>query len=573
MRKDKYNDPSLEYCYGYIKEWGALYFSAIDGDEDEFFVELAKLLASSAEYRNQLLVDVKPVFHLSIENKSSDVVSLLSLLAFYGHYHIIRKLPEISGISNKEYQHLLQWDCYNAFYWACRKGHNETIMLLFEQCEAKFQQYMLKASDKNRPYRGFADTARAGNFETLKLIIKLCEPYRHQQLIKADGCIAFSCACAYGNVELIELLWEICDPGYREKMLISSSHTPLRWALDCCNSNSRIPIRYMRAEGGLYYTDRRFPKLAVIRKLLDLYPYDQLESALKVLGFAVLDAVKSDMEIYPKILDICLRMWERTSCTSYYYLQILSRYTIKDPDLFIRVAKFCPQELYIGPKDFTREILESIAKLLMHGCALKKLSLYSFLYDNLNPLLEALVAPDIKLTELTLFGYMSSENLNCLFNALQNNTTIITLSITQHELSNAGLQALQELLKTNKTIKELCLSSAFIKDMHIISICKTMEFNSMIERFVLRETSITDVGVQSLVDMLKINKQIKLLDLKYNKHISNTGFKALEEVIALGNCRIFLSEPKLFLSKLFPKVQQQADQGTRRKVNYFTLDI
>lgn len=564
MRKDY---SKLKYCYSNIDEFRELYFSAIKGDDTLCWQVLDNLI-SLPDRHYQLFIDTRPFFHLVPDKPNSDKVSLLSLLAFYGHHHIIQKLPEKLNLSKKQYQHLLAWDQYNAFYWACVKGHKETVILLHKQCDSKDQQKMIKASDKDRPYRAFADAARYNLVDIQKLLIELCSSKSLQQLIKADGCIAFSCACAYGNLEMIELIWSICDPKYRETMLASSSDTPIKWALDCCNSNSKIPIRYLRYRDGVFHSDLRFPKKSAVVKLLKLYNDKHLKKIVTTLAFPILDILKDNAALYNKLMNTYLDIWEQ-GAVKFHYLKMLAHYAQDDATLCGRVERLCPENLTISPREFTPEILASVANLLKRPYGPQKLSLYSFSVNNIDPLMHAIKEKCTSVKELVLFGYSSTENLKNIFQSLQNNTTITTLIISQHDITESSLLSLRELVSANNTINKLQLSSSYIKDSHVLHIAETLSSPSSITELVFRDTDITDTGIAHLIKMLDTNKQITRLDLKYNKKISDSGYKALEKAVLLGNYKVILSEPKLFLYKLF----KESDQFTTETEIKQTLHI
>ena len=150
------------------------------------------------------------------------------------------------------------------------------------------------------------------------------------------------------------------------------------------------------------------------------------------------------------------------------------------------------------------------------------------------------------LTHLDLSGNQTFLKAYCIFQALQHNTTLVHLN-----LSNTGLvatedtvQALTTMLQVNKTIKHLDLSENFkFSDSGAYCVFRALQDNTSLIHLNLRNVDLIGKvdAAQALTTMLQVNKTLAHLDLSYNWTFSRANcavFHGIQHNTALVHLKL-----------------------------------
>ena len=137
------------------------------------------------------------------------------------------------------------------------------------------------------------------------------------------------------------------------------------------------------------------------------------------------------------------------------------------------------------------------------------------------------------LTHLDLsWNYLSDSGARCIFKGLQNNTTLLNLSlqgsITATDPDTA--RSLIKILQVNKSLTHLDLSYNRFQNQTILCIFQGLKHNTTLLHLYLRNTGITDNDAKYIGQALKSNCSLQTLDIMQN---SSLGDK--------GNCYILVS--------------------------------
>ena len=114
----------------------------------------------------------------------------------------------------------------------------------------------------------------------------------------------------------------------------------------------------------------------------------------------------------------------------------------------------------------------------------------------------------------------------CVFQGLQHNTSLVhlNLSITRLVATENTAQALTTMLRINKTIKHLDLSMNLIfSNSGTYCVCQGLKHNTTLVYLNLSSTKITDIGAEYIAQALKYNCSLQTLDISKNR-ITDNGF-------------------------------------------------
>ena len=127
------------------------------------------------------------------------------------------------------------------------------------------------------------------------------------------------------------------------------------------------------------------------------------------------------------------------------------------------------------------------------------------------------------LTHLDLSNNFRFRNASCVFQGLQNNTTLVYLNLSDIKLEvkkdTRLTKALTTMLQENKHLKHLDLSYNLLCDEGVYCLCEGLQHNTTLVYLNLSETGITDKGVEWIARACNSNRSLQLnLDVS-NNHI------------------------------------------------------
>lgn len=476
---------------------GEAYDLIISDQKGDFFTLLNKAMVDTQKSKEILN---EPLFPGALHHDAMKF-TLLLLLAYHNRHHIIKELKAQCHISDADYQKMLDYDDGEAFYSACTQGHIETATLLFSQCSEERRQKLLRLHSKPGHRSLFAVTAMNGHFEVLKLVLEWCAPQKKQYLIKADGYIALSCACAYENGAMFDLLWELCEVKSRYTMLSSGSHRAIKWALDCCNSNSRRPSPKRIRGQGWVNVSTRFPSHEMAQKIVLLYPPEKLIDLLLEIHRGVelfKEILGNDEFVYqvishgiptlniPQELSWRLRAEKRSLSDRYehVYWKLVKEYSGSSLEKCITHFPKKISITYDTSRADKADFLFILAIFLAN-------SIEELIFKNIISLsLYPPIQRSHTLESLTI-GYQPERNLHLLCEALTSNQSIKALNLSGGEINSADMKHLADMLRVNARLTSLNLSNNKLTDKGVIELLGVLDVNHSLREIDLRgnETS------------------------------------------------------------------------------------
>ena len=135
------------------------------------------------------------------------------------------------------------------------------------------------------------------------------------------------------------------------------------------------------------------------------------------------------------------------------------------------------------------------------------------------------------LTHLDLSNNWKFHNPSCIFEGLQNNTTLVYLNLSKIYLvvkkDTPLVKALTTMLQENKHLKHLDLSINRLRDEGACCLCEGLQHNTTLVYLNLSDTGITDKGAEFFAQAYNSNRSLQLsLDISHN-HM--TGFMKMKD--------------------------------------------
>ena len=130
----------------------------------------------------------------------------------------------------------------------------------------------------------------------------------------------------------------------------------------------------------------------------------------------------------------------------------------------------------------------------------------------------------------TTFIIINDAQVAALAEAIQRNSTLTDLDLSDSSIADAGATALAEAIQTNSTLTVLHLSENIIADAGATALAKAIQRNSMLTVLDLSDNGIADGGATALAEAIQTNSSLRVLDLSDNR-IADAGATALAEAI------------------------------------------
>ena len=130
------------------------------------------------------------------------------------------------------------------------------------------------------------------------------------------------------------------------------------------------------------------------------------------------------------------------------------------------------------------------------------------------------------LTHLDLSNNLKFQNASCVFQGLQNNTTLVYLNLSNIKLDllkDTRLpKALKTMLQENKHLEHLDLSYNLLYDGGFYYVCEGLQHNTTLVYLNLSNTRLTDKGAKYIARAYNSNRSLKLsLEIRFNDNIGD----------------------------------------------------
>ena len=131
--------------------------------------------------------------------------------------------------------------------------------------------------------------------------------------------------------------------------------------------------------------------------------------------------------------------------------------------------------------------------------------------------------------------------------AIQMNTTLQTLDMSNNEISDDGVIAISDYLKRNSSLEKLNLSTNNITSEGAKAVAEAIQVNTTLEKLDLSFNKLSDDGASFISDGLKTNKSLQEIKMSTNE-ITNKGAKTIAEALQLNTT---LKQLDLSINKIF----------------------
>ena len=138
-----------------------------------------------------------------------------------------------------------------------------------------------------------------------------------------------------------------------------------------------------------------------------------------------------------------------------------------------------------------------------------------------------------KLISLTLCN-IGNNGAITLAEAIQVNTTLQKINISNNSISDDGAAAISNSLKVNSSLQELNISRNKITSEGTKYIAEAIQVNTILEKLDLSCNAVSDDGAAAISDSLKFNTSLQELNISHNG-IANKGIKVIAKVIQINS--------------------------------------
>jgi Ran GTPase-activating protein (RanGAP) involved in mRNA processing and transport len=158
--------------------------------------------------------------------------------------------------------------------------------------------------------------------------------------------------------------------------------------------------------------------------------------------------------------------------------------------------------------------------------------------------------------------------------SLNKNTTLKFLSLSYNSLSDEGVQSLTKILALNNSkLETLSLHKTGITDAGVLHLRNMLKKNKTLIWLHLGRNKISDQGIHLLANVLiNHNDTLRVLDLSYNKLITDSSVNSLVEIFQRNKSLETLWINNCNISEEGKKKLKQNDQSNQRFFLLFVKD-
>ena len=112
---------------------------------------------------------------------------------------------------------------------------------------------------------------------------------------------------------------------------------------------------------------------------------------------------------------------------------------------------------------------------------------------------------------------ISDDGAAAISDGLKNNNSLQELNISRNEITNEGAQYIAEAIQVNTTLEKINVSCNAISDDGAVAIIYSLQFNTSLQELNMSRNKITSEGAEKITEVIQVNTTLKHLDLSINK--------------------------------------------------------
>lgn len=146
------------------------------------------------------------------------------------------------------------------------------------------------------------------------------------------------------------------------------------------------------------------------------------------------------------------------------------------------------------------------------------------LVQNLNPMVQRLLANDSNFTEMRVLGFqLSEEDIQVIAYGLTENKTLKALSLDHLQIGDEGIKQIAQGLCYNESLTYISLRWNDIGNEGGMALADALHYNKTIKHLVLAFNNLGNPAGHSFAEAIKKNTTLEILDLKWNQIEDDVG--------------------------------------------------
>lgn len=146
------------------------------------------------------------------------------------------------------------------------------------------------------------------------------------------------------------------------------------------------------------------------------------------------------------------------------------------------------------------------------------------LVQNLNPMVQRLLANDSNFTEMRVLGFqLSEEDVQALAYGLTENKTLKALSLDHLQIGDDGIKQIAQGLCYNESLTYISLRWNNIGNEGGMAIADALHYNKTIKHLVLSFNTLGNPAGHSFAEAIKKNTTLEILDIEWNQIEDDVG--------------------------------------------------
>lgn len=151
------------------------------------------------------------------------------------------------------------------------------------------------------------------------------------------------------------------------------------------------------------------------------------------------------------------------------------------------------------------------------------------LVQNLNPMVQRLLANDSNFTEMRVLGFqLTEEDIQAIAYGLTENKTLKALSLDHLQIGDEGIKQIAQGLCYNESLTYLSLRWNSIDNEGGIALADALHYNKSIKHLIIAFNNLGNPSGNAFAAALKKNTTLEILDLKWNQIEDEVGDSLLD---------------------------------------------
>ena len=128
-------------------------------------------------------------------------------------------------------------------------------------------------------------------------------------------------------------------------------------------------------------------------------------------------------------------------------------------------------------------------------------------------------------------NYITSEGAKCIAEAIQVNTTLHKLDLSNNAISDDGVDVICGGLKNNTTLQELNISHNHITNKGTVMMAEALQTNSVLQNINISKNYISIEGLQYFIEVVKNNCTLHVVNITHN-NVTRSQFTIIKQCTA-----------------------------------------